>query len=102
MIDEKLELIGILDQKEKKNLPTDGQSKKKILSQLQNCEDLDSLQKKLDAIVANAQQQQPPQLAPNENDCFSQFLGKKSEVKSSELYISKIKGHDGAQQQPQQ
>ncbi|CAD8135396.1 unnamed protein product [Paramecium octaurelia] len=93
MIEEKLELLNILEQKDKDGIKQlEAQKNKKILNIIQNCDNLDQLQEKLDTLVQGGQQQQKEKtdIIQNESECFNKILQKKSEIKASELSISKL------------
>ncbi|CAK78718.1 unnamed protein product (macronuclear) [Paramecium tetraurelia] len=93
MIEEKLELLNILEQKDKDGIKQlEAQKNKKILNIIQNCDNLDQLQEKLDTLVQGGQQQQKEKtdIIQNESECFNKILQKKSEIKPSELSISKL------------
>ncbi|CAD8059430.1 unnamed protein product [Paramecium sonneborni] len=91
MIDEKLEVLIILEDKDIKMFKGDPQKKKLIVSQIQGCENLEDLYKKLGEMVQNnTDQKQKGEVVSNENDVFSQFLAKKSQIQFNELSISKM------------
>ncbi|CAD8137235.1 unnamed protein product [Paramecium octaurelia] len=91
MIEEKLEVLVILEDKDAKMFKGDSNKKKLIVSQIQGCENLEDLHKKLGEMVQNnTDQKQKDGVAPNESDVFSQFLAKKSQIQFSELSISKM------------
>ncbi|CAD8141682.1 unnamed protein product [Paramecium pentaurelia] len=91
MIDEKLEVLVILEDKDAKMFKGDPYKKKLIVSQIQGCENLEDLHKKLGEMVQNnTDQKQKDEIAPNESDVFSQFLAKKSQIQFNELSISKM------------
>ncbi|CAD8137886.1 unnamed protein product [Paramecium pentaurelia] len=93
MIEEKLELLNILEQKDKDGIKQlEAQKNKKILNIIQNCDNLEQLQEKLDTLVQGSQQQQKEKtdVIQNESECFNKILQKKSEIKASELQISKL------------
>ncbi|CAD8056502.1 unnamed protein product [Paramecium sonneborni] len=91
MIDEKLEVLVILENKDIKMFKGDPQKKKLIVSQIQGCENLEDLHKKLGEMVQNTtDQKQKGEIVPNESDIFSQFLAKKSQIQFNELSISKM------------
>ncbi|CAD8144442.1 unnamed protein product [Paramecium pentaurelia] len=91
MIDEKLEVLTILEDKDAKMFKGDPQKKKLIVSQIQGCENLEDLYKKLGEMVQNStDQKQKDEVVPNESDIFSQFLAKKSQIQFNELSISKM------------
>ncbi|CAD8046141.1 unnamed protein product [Paramecium sonneborni] len=100
MIEEKIELLNILEQKDKDGIKQlEAQKNKKILNIIQNCDNLEQLQEKLDTLVQGSQQQQKDKLdvIQNESECFNKILQKKSEIKAPELQISKIQQKQNAE-----
>ncbi|CAD8171201.1 unnamed protein product [Paramecium pentaurelia] len=92
IINEKLKLIQMLENKEQNNeTKADVTSNKSIQRLISNCESLDQLQEKLDMLVEEGQKQKNQQdIVQNETDCFSIYLSKKNEQQAEELYISKL------------
>ncbi|CAD8047035.1 unnamed protein product [Paramecium sonneborni] len=100
MIEEKIELLNILEQKDKDGIKQlEAQKNKKILNIIQNCDNLEQLQEKLDTLVQGSQQQQKEKIdvIQNESECFNKILQKKSEIKAPELQISKLQQKQNAE-----
>ncbi|CAK85596.1 unnamed protein product (macronuclear) [Paramecium tetraurelia] len=94
IINEKLQLLTMLDNGEmpkEASRGLDTAPNKRVQSIANNCETLEKLQEKLDSLVNEGQKQKEKQdVVQNEQDCFAQFLAKKSEVKQPELHVTKL------------
>ncbi|CAD8092737.1 unnamed protein product [Paramecium sonneborni] len=94
IINEKLQLLIMLDNGEmpKEGLRgLDSAPNKRVQQITENNETLEKLQEKLDNLVNEGLKQKEKQdVIENEQDCFSQFMAKKSEIKTQELSITKL------------
>ncbi|CAD8085527.1 unnamed protein product [Paramecium sonneborni] len=93
IINEKLKLLAMLDDKEKiKEIKTDVISNKNISKLASDCESLSQLQEKLDTLVEEGQKQKSKlDVFQDEQDCISIcFLKKNEEKQQGDLYINKL------------
>ncbi|CAD8078982.1 unnamed protein product [Paramecium primaurelia] len=99
IINEKLQLLTMLDNGEmpkEASRGLDSAPNKKV----QPIETLEKLQEKLDNLVNEGQKQKEKQdVIQNEQDCFAQFLAKKSEIKQSELQVTKLQQKNNEEEQ---
>ncbi|CAK83047.1 unnamed protein product (macronuclear) [Paramecium tetraurelia] len=99
IINEKLQLLTMLDNGEmpkEASRGLDAAPNKRV----QQIETLEKLREKLDNLVNEGQKQKEKQdVVQNEQDCFAQFLAKKSEVKSPELQVSKLQQKNNEEEQ---
>ncbi|CAD8089004.1 unnamed protein product [Paramecium sonneborni] len=94
IINEKLQLLTMLDNGE---MPKEAQRgldsapNKRVQLITKSDETLEKLQERLDTLVSEGQKQKDKQdVVQNEQDCFAQFIAKKSEIKTQELQINKL------------